>query len=62
MRRETAKTDEIIDLAAYRAGKRRAPKIPTREPRPTPEDAEEALNEIARHLLMAVRVITARKN
>jgi hypothetical protein len=33
-----------------------------REALPTPKDAEDALNEVARHLLMAVRVITARKN
>lgn len=60
MQREITKQDEIIDLAAYRTSKRRIP-IHLREARPAPKDAEEALNEIARHLLMAVRIITARK-
>lgn len=61
MRSEITEPKEVIDLAAYRAGRVRVP-IHIQEAGPAPKDAEEALNEVARHLLMAVRVITARKN
>jgi hypothetical protein len=61
MRSEITSQKDIIDLDAYRARKVRVP-LHIREALPTPKDAEEALNEVARHLLMAVRVITARKN
>lgn len=61
MRSETTKPREVIDLAAYRTRRVRVP-IHLKEAGPAPKDAEEALNEVARHLLMAVRVITARKN
>jgi len=61
MQRESSKSREIIDLDAYRTRRVRVP-LHIREALPAPKDAEEALNEVARHLLMAVRVITARKN
>ena len=61
MRSEITKPKEVTDLAAYRTRRVRVP-IHLKEAAPTPKDAEEALNEVARHLLMAVRVITARKN
>jgi hypothetical protein len=61
MRSEITKSKEVIDLAAYRSSRTRVP-IHIKEAGPTPKDAEEALSEVARHLLMAVRVITARKN
>jgi hypothetical protein len=57
----TTKPREIIDLAAYRARRVRIP-IHLEEAGPAPKDAEAALNEVARHLLMAVRVITSRNN
>lgn len=61
MQSEITKPKEVTDLATYRTRKIRVP-IHLKEALPTPKDAEEALNEVARHLLMAVRVITARKN
>jgi hypothetical protein len=61
MQIESTNPREIIDLDAYRTHRVRVP-LHIREVLPTPKDAEEALNEVARHLLMAVRVITARKN
>ncbi len=61
MRSEIRKQKDVIDLSAYRARRVRVP-IHLQEAKPAPKDAEEALNEVARHLLMAVRVITARKN
>lgn len=61
MQIESTNPREIIDLDAYRTRRVRVP-LHIREALPAPKDAEEALNEVARHLLMAVRVITARKN
>lgn len=61
MRSEITSQKDIIDLDTYRTHKVRVP-LYIREAIPTPKDAEEALNEVARHLLMAVRVITSRKN
>lgn len=61
MRSESTNTKAVIDLSAYRTSRVRVP-IHIKEAGPTPKDAEEALTEVARHLLMAVRVITARKN
>lgn len=61
MRSEITKPKEVIDLAAYRT-KRVRMSIHIREAGPAPKDAEDALNEVARHLLMAVRVITSRIN
>jgi hypothetical protein len=54
-----ASTNEktVIDIEFYR--KRRTAK-PTQQESTDP--AEEALNEIARYLLMAVRVITSRRH
>jgi hypothetical protein len=60
MQSETTSQRDVIDLNAYRTRRVRVP-LHIREALPTPKDAEEALNEVARHLLMAVRVITARK-
>lgn len=61
MRSEITKPKTVIDLAAYRTRRVRVP-IHLKEAGPTPKDAEEALSEVARHLLMAVTVITSRKN
>lgn len=61
MRIESRNKKTVIDLSAYRTRRVRVP-IHIKEAGPAPKDAEEALNEVARHLLMAVRVITARKN
>lgn len=61
MQHESTNQKEVTDLTAYRARRVRVP-IHIKEAGPTPKDAEEALNEVARHLLMAVRVITARKS
>jgi len=60
MQRESTKARAVIDLSAYRTSRVRVP-IHIREAKPAPKDAEEALNEVARHLLMAVRVITSRR-
>jgi hypothetical protein len=60
MQSEITNPIEIIDLTAYRTHRVRVP-LHLREALPAPKDAEDALNEVARHLLMAVRVITARK-
>ncbi|MGF6974920.1 hypothetical protein QFZ94_003370 [Paraburkholderia sp. JPY465] len=50
----------VVDLSEYRARRTRAP-LHVREDAPAPMDPEEALAEIAHHLMMAVRVITGRK-
>jgi hypothetical protein len=52
------KEKDVIDLSAYR---RRRVKAPAAREAPAPKDAEQALKEIARYLLMAVCVITDRK-
>jgi len=61
MQQESINSSVIIELDCYRSGRARAP-AHDQEDGPTPKGAEEALKEVARHLLMAVRVITARKN
>lgn len=61
MRRETADQKEVINLAAYRF-KRKASRQPREVHAPPAEiDPEEALNLVARYLLMAVQVITDRE-
>lgn len=54
-----ASTNEktVIDMEFYR--QRRTDESKPQEP---PDTAEEALSEIARYLLMAVRVITSRRH
>ena len=60
MQSESIKTREVTDLATYRTRKVRVP-ADLREAIQSQKDAEDALSEIARHLLNAVRVITSRR-
>jgi hypothetical protein len=47
--------DRVVDLAAYRSQKSRNMGVQLPQKR---EDAERLLNELAQHILAAVRVIT----
>jgi hypothetical protein len=57
MQPSAEKSDEIIDLDSYRSRKSVEHKLKLP---PTREETEELFNEVAHHLLMAVRAITSR--
>jgi hypothetical protein len=57
MRPASTNEKNVVDIDFYR---QRRTAVPERQESTDP--AEEALNEIARYLLMAVRVITARRH
>jgi hypothetical protein len=56
MQSSAEKSDEVIDLDSYRSRKSVGHKLKLP---PSREETEDLLNEIAHHLLMAVRVITS---
>jgi hypothetical protein len=56
MQSSAEKSDEVIDLDSYRSRKSVDHKLKLP---PSREETEDLLNEIAHHLLMAVRVITS---
>lgn len=57
MQSSAGQSDEVIDLDSYRSRKSVENKLKLPASR---EETEELLNEVAHHLLMAVRAITSR--